>query len=95
MLAGSPLAPPRECHLRHPTFHRHFADFMYKELGHFDNYVGHNFKVLRAFFNWLNKEKAIELSNIDIEKLEDMFVDKSQAFLQVDEIKSVKKRLGL
>ena len=31
----------------------------------------------------------------DIEKLEDMFVDKSQAFLQVDEIKSVKKRLGL
>lgn len=41
-------------------FHRHFSEFMYKELHHFDNYVGHNFKILRAFFNWLNKEKTID-----------------------------------
>jgi len=31
-------------------FYNDFSDFQYKELGHFDNYVGHNFKMIRTFF---------------------------------------------
>jgi len=40
-------------------FYRQFGDFLYLDLGNFDNYVGHNFKMIRAFFKWLNKEKGI------------------------------------
>ncbi len=41
-------------------FYNDFSDFQYKELGHFDNYVGHNFKMIRTFFNWVTNEKAID-----------------------------------
>jgi len=40
-------------------FYRDFGDFLYADLGYFDNYVGHNFKMVRVFFKWLNTEKGI------------------------------------
>lgn len=39
-------------------FYKNFTDFMYKK-GCFDNYVGSNIKVIRAFFNYLKEEKDI------------------------------------
>ena len=41
-------------------FHRKFSDFMYKEKGAYDNYVGLHFKIIRAFFNYLLKELLID-----------------------------------
>jgi integrase len=40
-------------------FYRQFSDYLYKECGHFDNYVGQTFKNIRVFFNYLNKELAL------------------------------------
>lgn len=37
-------------------FYRRFTDFLYNNCGHFDNYVGQNIKILKAFFNYVNKE---------------------------------------
>ncbi len=37
-------------------FYRKFTDFLYKDYGHFDNYVGNNIKILKSFFNYLNNE---------------------------------------
>lgn len=39
-------------------FYKNFTEFMYKK-GCFDNYVGSNVKVIRAFFNYIKEEKDI------------------------------------
>jgi site-specific recombinase XerD len=40
-------------------FYRRFTDWLYDDLGYFDNYVGVNVKNIRTFFNYLNKELAL------------------------------------
>lgn len=44
-------------------FHKKFTDYLYTDLGHFDNYVGANMKMLRTFFNYLNNEKGLRVGN--------------------------------
>lgn len=39
-------------------FYKKFTDYLYKK-GCYDNYVGHNIKQIRTFFNWLKSEKDI------------------------------------
>lgn len=39
-------------------FYRKYSNYLYS-IGCFDNYVGAHFKVLRTFFNYLKKDKAI------------------------------------
>jgi integrase len=39
-------------------FYVEFTDYLYK-LGHFDNYVGMNIKLLKAFCKWLDLDKGI------------------------------------
>lgn len=41
------------------TFYQKFTEYLYTDLGHFDNYVGNNIKMLRVFFNYLETEKGI------------------------------------
>lgn len=41
------------------VFYKRFTDYMYNDLGHFDNYVGNNMKMLRVFFNYLNDEMGL------------------------------------
>jgi integrase len=38
-----------------------FTDYLYIDLGHYDNYVGSNMKMLRTFFNYLNDEKGLRV----------------------------------
>lgn len=38
------------------TFYQRFTNFLYKDRGHFDNYVGQTIKIVRTFFNYLNKD---------------------------------------
>lgn len=40
-------------------FYRQFTDFLYDDLGHFDNYVGHNIKMLKTFLNWVSRSKGL------------------------------------
>lgn len=40
-------------------FYKKFTDYLYKDLNHYDNYVGLTIKNLRVFFNWLRTEKGI------------------------------------
>lgn len=40
-------------------FYRKFTDYLYNDLGHYDNYVGNNMKMLRVFFNYLNNEWGV------------------------------------
>jgi integrase len=40
-------------------FYIDFTDYMFHEKGHFDNYVGSNMKLLRAFFSWLKSELIV------------------------------------
>jgi integrase len=40
-------------------FYTQFTDYLYKDLGHYDNYVGQTVKNIRAFFSWLKTEKGI------------------------------------
>jgi integrase len=40
-------------------FYNRFTDYLYNDLGHFDNYVGNNMKMLRVFFNFLNDEMGL------------------------------------
>lgn len=40
-------------------FYKSFTDFLHNDLGHYDNYVGNNIKMLRVFFNYLNNEAGI------------------------------------
>jgi integrase len=44
-------------------FYREFSDYLYKDLGCYDNYVGSHIKRLRAFFNYLNEEKELGIGN--------------------------------
>jgi site-specific recombinase XerD len=41
------------------NFYKKISDFMYAELGYFDNYAGLNIKNIRAFFNYLNKNRGL------------------------------------
>ncbi|MBK9730300.1 MAG: hypothetical protein IPO83_03260 [Chitinophagaceae bacterium] len=44
-------------------FYKKFTDYLYNDLGLYDNYVGSNMKMLRTFFNYLNTEKGIQVGN--------------------------------
>ena len=37
-------------------FYKKFTDYLYDDCGHYDNYVGQNIKILKAFLNYVNKE---------------------------------------
>lgn len=37
-------------------FYKNFSDYLYDDLGCFDNYVGQCFKTIKTFFSYLNKE---------------------------------------
>jgi len=39
-------------------FYKYFTDYLYNDLGHYDNYVGNNIKMLRVFFNHLNLDSG-------------------------------------
>lgn len=39
-------------------FYKRFTDFLYEDCGHYDNYVGQNIKIIKAFLNYVNKELA-------------------------------------
>jgi site-specific recombinase XerD len=40
-------------------FYKQFTDYLYDDLGYFDNYTGVTIKNIRTFFNYLNKDLAI------------------------------------
>lgn len=40
-------------------FYKRFTDYLYEDCGFYDNYVGHNMKNIRTFFNYLNKDLAL------------------------------------
>ncbi len=40
-------------------FYRQFTDYLYNDLGCFDNYAGATIKNIRTFFNYLNKDLAL------------------------------------
>jgi integrase len=42
------------------NFYLGFTNFLYKDKYCFDNYVGSMIKIIKTFFNYLNKEKGIE-----------------------------------
>ncbi|MCB9056817.1 MAG: tyrosine-type recombinase/integrase [Chitinophagales bacterium] len=44
-------------------FYRQFADFLYKDKKHNDNYVANTFKVIKTFMNYLQKEKGWVIGN--------------------------------
>jgi integrase len=44
-------------------FYRRFTDYLYSDLGYFDNYVGQNIKNIKAFFNYLNKETPVKVAH--------------------------------
>ncbi|MBN8687305.1 MAG: tyrosine-type recombinase/integrase [Chitinophagales bacterium] len=37
-------------------FFKKFTDYLYDDCGHYDNYVGQNTKIIKAFLNYVNKE---------------------------------------
>lgn len=45
------------------AFYLGFTNFLYDDLGCFDNYVGAHIKRLRTFFNYLNDEKGLNIGN--------------------------------
>jgi integrase len=44
-------------------FYSEFTDYLYDDCDCFDNYVGSNIKRLRAFFNYLNEEKELQVGS--------------------------------
>lgn len=40
-------------------FYRVFTAYLYDECGFFDNYVGQNIKIIKVFFNYLNRDRAL------------------------------------
>lgn len=44
-------------------FYKKFTDYLYTDCGHFDNYVGQNVKILRVFFNYLQKDLLIPVGD--------------------------------
>lgn len=45
-------------------FQRNFSNYLFNTLGHFDNYVGTQYKLLRSLFRWLELERGIELKQL-------------------------------
>jgi len=43
------------------SFYKKFTDYLYDDLDCYDNYVGSNITRLRAFFNYLNEEKDMDV----------------------------------
>lgn len=39
-------------------FYKEFTDYLYRDCGHYDNYVGQTVKNIKVFFNYLNKDLA-------------------------------------
>jgi integrase len=44
-------------------FHLKFTNYLYKNCGHYDNYVGATLKIIRTFFNYLNKELMLGIGD--------------------------------
>lgn len=44
-------------------FYRSFTNFLYSDLGYFDNYVGQNIRIIKTFFNYLNKDLALSIGD--------------------------------
>lgn len=44
-------------------FYKKFTSYLYTDCGHFDNYVGQNIKILRVFFNYLQKDLLIPVGD--------------------------------
>ena len=44
-------------------FFIHFSNFLYKEKSYYDNYAANTFKILKTFFNHLQKEKGFIVGN--------------------------------
>jgi len=40
-------------------FYLGFSNYLFNKCGHFDNHVGANMKLLRAFFKWLEEEMIV------------------------------------
>lgn len=40
-------------------FYNRFTDYLFKDCGYFDNYVGLHIKTIKTFFNYLNKDLAM------------------------------------
>jgi site-specific recombinase XerD len=45
-------------------FYRKLTDYLYQERGCFDNYVGFHIRIIKTFFNYLNKDLSIDLGDI-------------------------------
>ncbi len=44
-------------------FYKKFTTYLYTDCGHFDNYVGQNIKVIRVFFNYLQKDLLLPVGD--------------------------------
>lgn len=44
-------------------FYKNFTTFLYNDLGAYDNYVTTHIKRLRSFFNYLNKERSLQIGD--------------------------------
>jgi integrase len=44
-------------------FYKRFTDFLYHDLGYYDNYIGQNIRIIKAFFNYLNKNSPLPVGN--------------------------------
>jgi integrase len=44
-------------------FYRKFTDYLYSELGFYDNYIGGVIKNIKVFFNYLNKDTPVKVGN--------------------------------
>jgi site-specific recombinase XerD len=42
-------------------FYHSFTTFLYENCGLYDNYTGQNIKIIRVFFNYLNRERSLEV----------------------------------
>ena len=42
-------------------FYRSYTDYLYNDLGYFDNYVGATIKHVKTFFNYLNRDLALDV----------------------------------
>jgi hypothetical protein len=47
-------------------FYRNYTNFLYKDRNCFDNYVGFNIKLIRAFFNYLKKHKLLNFGDFHL-----------------------------
>lgn len=49
------------------NFYKQFTDYLYFDLNHFDNYVGHIIKCLRVFYNYLNDIVMINIGRFHLQ----------------------------